>query len=161
LTPSAGLLIVRIVWITAILVGVLAILLGLLSGSDGGNSSKGSPEAAFGPGFTFEAQPNAEGAKTPALRDDRSRRAKGQIPQESPSSSGASTGSAVQPADDGGSTPVATPQPEPQPEPRPTPTPAPRPKPTPAPPQLPVAPQPAPPEPALPGITVANNNDGP
>jgi outer membrane biosynthesis protein TonB len=161
LTPSTGLLIVRITWIAAILVGVLAVLVGLLSGSDGDDSSGGSPETAFAPGFAFEAQQNAESPKTPAARDDRSRRAKGQLPGESRLTSGEPSGSADQPANDGGNTPVATPQPEPQPAPQPEPQPAPRPKPTPAPPQLPVSSQPAPPAPVEPGITVANNNDGP
>jgi hypothetical protein len=165
LTPSAGLLIVRIAWITAILVGVLAILVGLLSGTDGGDSSAGSSETAFAPGFGFEAQPEAQSAKPPARRDDRVRRAEVQLAAESRPSSGAPSRSAGRPADDGGSTPVATPQPAPQPKPtpapQPKPTPAPQPKPTPAPPQLPVSSQPAPPEPVQPNITVANNNDGP
>jgi hypothetical protein len=152
---------VRITWVTAVLVGGLAILVGLLSGSDGGDSSVSSPEAAFAPGFAFDAQQKAEGAQTPASQDDRNRRGKGQITGESRPSSAAPSGSAGQPADNGESTPVATPQPEPQPPPRPTPTPAPRPKPTPAPPQLPVSTPPAPPEPVQPAITVANNNDGP
>jgi hypothetical protein len=145
----------------AILVGGLAILVGLLSGSDGRDSSGGSPEAAFAPGFAFDARQRAESAKTPAPPEDRNRRGKGQITGESRPSSGAPSGSAGQPADNGESTPVATPQPEPQPAPRPTPTPAPRPKPTPAPPQLPVSTQSPPPEPVQPAVTVANNNDGP
>lgn len=146
-------MIVRIAWLVAVLVGLLAILVGLLSGTDGGDSSRGSPQAAFGPGFAFEAQEKAESTKTAAPRDDRNQRAKGQIPGESHPGSDAPGGSAGQPGDAGGSEPVVTPQPEP--------TPAPRPKPTPTPPQIPVSSQPAAPEPAQPPVIVANNNDGP
>jgi outer membrane biosynthesis protein TonB len=152
---------VRIAWITAILVGLLAIVVGLLSGSDGGDSSRASPEAAFAPGLAFEAQQKAHSAKTPAPRDDRSRRAKGQIPEQSRPSSGAPSGSADQPAQDNGRAPVVTPQPTPTPAPKPKPTPAPQPKPSPAPPQVPVSSQPPPPQAVQPPAIVANNNNGP
>jgi outer membrane biosynthesis protein TonB len=161
LTPSNGLVIVRIAWLVAVLVGLLAILVGLLSGTDGGDSSRGSPQAAFAPGFAFEAQEKAESTRAAAPREDRNQRAKGQIPGESHPGSDAPGGSAGQPGDAGGSEPVVTPQPEPTPAPRPEPTPAPRPKPTPTPPQIPVSSQPAAPEPVQPPAIVANNNDGP
>jgi hypothetical protein len=159
LTPSSGLLIVRIAWLAAILAGVLAVLVGLLSGTDGGPSS-GSPQAAFGPGFTFEAQEKAGSAKAAAAREDRNQVAKHRIPAESRPSSGAPSGSAGQQVDVGGAAPTVTPRPEPEPAPQPRPAPTPRPSPTPPPPQLPVSPQPAPPQPAQPAV-VANNNDGP
>ena len=150
-------MIVRIAWLVAILVGLLAILVGLLSGTDGVDSSRGSPQAGFAPGFAFEAQEKAESAGTAAPPHDRNQRAKGQIPVESHPGSDAGSGSAGQPGDAGVSEPVVTPQPEPTPAPRPKPAPAPRPKPTPTPPQIPVSSQPAPPEPVQPPA----NNDGP
>jgi outer membrane biosynthesis protein TonB len=153
--------IVRIAWITAILVGLLAILAGLLSSTDGGDSSRGSPEAAFAPGFAFEAQEKTESAEAAAPSGDRSRRVKGQLSGESRPSPGAPSGSAGQPKDTGGRAPVVTPEPTPTPSPKPKPTPAPQPKPTPAPPPVPVSSQPAPPEPVQPPVIVANNNDGP
>jgi hypothetical protein len=157
LTPSNGLVIVRIAWLAAILVGLLAILAGLHSA--GGDSSGGSPPAAVAPGFAFKAQEKTESAEAAAPRDDRNPRVKDQIPGESRSSSGGPSGSAGQPGDAGGREPVVTSQPRPTPQPKPTP--APRPKPTPAPPQVPVSSQPAPLAPVQPPVTVANNNDGP
>jgi hypothetical protein len=158
LTPSSGLLIVRIVWIAAILVGVLAILVGLLSGTDGG-PSRDPPQAASAPGFSFEAQQKPESANAPAAHEDRNRVAK-RIPVASRPSSGVQSGSADQPVDAGGDAPTVTPSPEPEPAPQPRPTPTHRPSPPPAAPQPPVSPQPAPPQPVQPAI-VANNNDGP
>jgi hypothetical protein len=162
LTPSTALVLVRIAWVGAILAGVVAILVGLASGTNGGNSSMGSPRAGFGPGFAFEAQENPESANAAAPRADLNQRSEGQIPGESRLSSGPPRASGdKRPADElggaGGSTPVATPQPAP----RPKPTPAPRPKPKPAPPQTPVESQPAVTVAVQPSITVANNNDGP
>lgn len=153
---------VRIAWITAILLCLLAILVGLLAATDGSESSKGSPQAAFGPGFAFEAQEKAQSVEIAAPRGDRNQRARGQIPGEGRPGTGAPSGSAGQTGEAGGSAPAATPEPKPAPAPEPKPTPAPRPKPAPAPPQVPVSSQPAPPEPVQPSVTVANNNtDGP
>ena len=154
---------VRIAWITAILLGLLVILLGLLRATDGGDSSKGSPLAAFGPGFAFEAQGKVPSAEIAAPRGDRNQQATGRIPGESRSGTGAPSGSAGQTGEAGGSAPAATPEPQPAPAPEPKPTPAPRPKPAPAPQQVPVSSQPAPPEPVQTPVTVANNNntDGP
>lgn len=154
-------MIVRIAWIVAILAGLLALLVGLLSQPDGGDSSGTSPKAAFAPGFAFEAQEKAESPKTAVPRDDRSRRAQDQISGDSRPSHGASSGSHVQPGDVGGRAPVVTVQPKPTPAPQPKPTPAPQPKPTPAPPRVPVSSPPAPPGPVQPPAIVANNNDGP
>ena len=154
---------VRIAWITAILMCLLVILLGLLAATDGGDSSKGSPQAAFGPGFAFEAQEKPPSVEIAAPRGDRNQQARGQISGESRPGTGAPGGSAVQTGEAGGTAPAVTPQPKPTPAPRPKPTPAPQPKPAPAPapPQVPVSSQPAPPEPVQPPVTVANNNDGP
>ena len=159
LTPSSGLLMVRIAWLAAILGGVLAVLVGLLSGTDGG-PSEGSPPAAFAPGFTFEGQEKAGSTKTAAAREDRNQAAEHRIPAESRPSSGAPSESAGQQVDVGGAAPTVTPRPEPEPAPQPRPAPKPQPTPTPAPSQPPVSPQPAPPQPAQPAV-VANNNDGP
>lgn len=154
MTPSHGLVIVRIAWLAAILVGLLVILAGLLTATDGGDPSNGSPA----PGFAFEAQA-PESAEAAAPRDDRNQRVKAQIRGESRPSSGAPSEPAGQPGDTGGRAPVVTPQPTPTPQPKPTP--APKPKPAPAPPQVPVSSQPAPTAPVQPTVTVANNNDGP
>jgi hypothetical protein len=134
--------VVRIAWLAAILVGVLAILLGLLSGGGGDPSRE---QAASAPGFAFEAQQKTESAEAAAPRDDRNQRAKGQILVGSRPGSDAPSGSAGPPDDTGGGAPEVTPQPAP----------------TPAPPQVPVSSQPAPPEPVQPPVIVANNNDGP
>ena len=133
------------------LAGVLAILMALLSGTNGGES----PVSA--PGFAFEAQERSESAKTEAPRDDRNEPANGQTPAESGPSSDAPSGSADQPGDANVSEPVVTPQPAP----RPKVPPPPRLKPPPPPP-APVSSQPAPPEPVQPSVNIANNNnDGP
>jgi hypothetical protein len=132
------------------LAGVLAILMALLSGTNGGES----PVSA--PGFAFEAQERSESAKTEAPRDDRNEPANVQTPAESGPSSGAPSGSADQPGDAGVSEPVVTPQPAPRPKP-PPPLKLP-----PPPPPAPVSSQPAPPEPVQPSVNIANNNnDGP
>jgi hypothetical protein len=148
---------------TAILAGVLAILVALISGTDGGDSSGGSHQAASAPGFAFQAQEKSESARTAAPRDDRNRPANGQVRREGRPSSAGPSRSTDQPEDAGGTAPVVTPQPAPQPNPtpapRPKPTPPPRPQPPPALPQAPA--QPAPPEAVQPPITIANNNDGP
>jgi hypothetical protein len=148
---------VRIAWVTAILLGVLAIVVGWLSGTHGGGSDRtqGASASWTPPGFAFEAEKNAEEAQAP--QDHRRRGTEHQIPAEGRSSSGGRNGSVGQPADTGAGTPLPTPQPEPPSRPAP----APRPKPAPAPPQIPVPAQPAPPEPVQPPVTVANNNDGP
>jgi hypothetical protein len=165
LTPSAGLLMVRIAWVTAILAGVLAILFGLLSGTDGGDSSGGSHQSASAPGFAFEVQEKPERPGPAVLRDDRNKPADVRIPGEAPPGSGAPSRLADQPGDAGGGAPDVTsqpaPQPKPTPAPRPNPQPPPRPKPPPPPPQAPVTSQPTPPEPVQAPINIANNNDGP
>jgi outer membrane biosynthesis protein TonB len=165
LTPSAGLQIVRIAWVTAILAGVLAILFGLLSGTDGGDSTGGSHQAASAPGFVFEAQEKPERPGPAVLRDDRNKPADVRISEERPSGSDAVSGSTDQPGDAGGGAPDVTsqpaPQPKPTPAPRPNPPPAPRPKPPPPPPQVPVTSQPTLPEPVQAPVNIANNNDGP
>lgn len=162
MTPSTGLVVVRIAWITAIVLGLVVIVVGLLAATDGGDSSKGSPQAAFGPGFDFEAQEKAQSVEIAAPRGDPNRRARGQIPGESRPGSGGPSGSAGQTGEGGESAPAATPEPKPAPAPEPKPAPAPRPKPAPSPPQVPVSSQPAPPEPVQSPVTVANNNtDGP
>src|SRR5262245_39884213 len=159
LTPSSGLVMVRTVWIAAILAGVLAVVLALLSGAD---SSRTSRQAALAPGFSFEAQHERPESTGAAPRDQRNRPAGSELTAErrpgsvAPGSAGRST--------DVGTVPVATPQPQPEaqptPAPRPRPTPAPRPRPTPTP-QTPVSPQPTSAEPAQQPAVVANNNDGP
>lgn len=148
---------VRIAWVTAILLGVLAILVGWLSGTPGGGSDRTQGASA---GFAFEGQKNAEEAQAGAPPDNPRRRTE-HVSAKSPSSSGGRSGSVSQPADTGAPTPVSRPQqdPDPQPAPQPRPAPAPRPQPTPPPPQIPA--QPAPATPIQPPVTVANNNDGP
>jgi hypothetical protein len=153
--------IVRIAWIGAILGGVVAVLVGLLSGADGGDSSGVSPQATSPPGFAFSAQAKAESGKTAAPRGDRSQRAKGHIHEESRLNSGTSSGSAGPPENASGSAPVVTSQPEPQPALKPRPTPPRQPRPTPAPPPIPVSSPPAPPAPVQAPATVANNNNDP
>jgi hypothetical protein len=152
LTPSSGLVIVRIAWISAILFGVLAILIGLLSGP--GGSSGGSSQRAFDPGFAFAPQANAKREQTPAPPAHRSRRPKREVHVDSPA---APARSVSQPVDSGGRAPVRAPPSVPAPQPRPTP----RPKPAPAPPQAPVSAPPAAPAAVQTPVTVANNNDGP
>jgi DNA-binding SARP family transcriptional activator len=158
---ATGLQIFRIAWVAALLVSVLVFLVGLFSGSDGGDSSQQTSKVALAPPpapvVGGEAQKKAQKTKNAGPQDDRSQRAKEQAPGHSHSSSGVPRGSAAQPGDAGGGAPVVTPQPAP----RPKPAPAPRPKPTPAPPQVPVSSQPAPPEQDQTTVTVANNNTGP
>jgi hypothetical protein len=158
---ATGLLIFRTAWVAAILVSVLVFLAGLFSGSDGGDSSQQTPEVAFAPPpapvVGGEAQKKAQKTRNAGPQDDRSQRAKEQAPGDGHSSSGVPRGSAAQPGDAGGGTPVVTPQPAP----RPKPTPSPRPKPTPPQPQVPVSSQPAAPEPVQTTEIVANNNTGP
>jgi hypothetical protein len=158
---ATGVLIFRTAWVAAILVSVLVFLAGLFSGSDGGDSSQQTPEVAFAPPpapvVGGEAQKKAQKTRNAGPQDDRSQRAKEQAPGDGHSSSGVPRGSAAQPGDAGGGTPVVTPQPAP----RPKPTPSPRPKPTPPQPQVPVSSQPAAPEPVQTTEIVANNNTGP
>jgi hypothetical protein len=122
----AGVVIVRITWITAILVSVLAILGGLLSGTDGRDSSQPLPGFAFtdgggspeqSPAFAlFEPAASVVGggqAKTAAPQDDRSQRTKEQAPGDSYSSSDVPHRSGSQPKDAGGRALVVTPRPRP------------------------------------------------
>jgi cytoskeletal protein RodZ len=115
----AGLAVVRVTWITAILVSVLAILSGLLSGTDGRDSSRQLPEfAMFDP-----AAPVVRGVETASAvpqedlsqRANRSQRAKQRAPGDSHSDSHSSSGvphlSGSQPEDAGGRSPVVRSQP--------------------------------------------------
>jgi hypothetical protein len=122
----AGLVTVRITWIVAILVLVLAILSGLLSGTaghdpslqlpgfgstDGGDSSRQLSEfALFDPTAPVVG---GEMTKTAAPQADRSQRAKEAALGDSHSGSGAPHRSGSQPKDAGGRVPVVTPRPNP------------------------------------------------
>jgi hypothetical protein len=123
----AGLVTVRITWITAILVSVLAILSGLLSGTDGRDSSQQLPGFAFTDGgdpsqqfldefALFDPAASVVGGgktKTAAPEDERSQRAKEEAAGDSRPSSGVPHRSGSQPKDVGGRAPVVTPQPNP------------------------------------------------
>jgi hypothetical protein len=119
---------VRITWITAILVSVLAILSGLLSGTDGRDSSRQLPGFAFADGGDSSLQlpefalfdpvapvASAGKTKTAAPQGDRRQWAKEQAPGDNHSSSGVSDRSGSQPKDAAGRAPVVTPRPKPQP----------------------------------------------
>jgi hypothetical protein len=157
LTPSTVPVIVRIAWITAILIPMLVILGELFSGGD---SSQQTPEVASTPPAApddgVEAQKEGQKTKSGAPQDDRSELAKEQAPGGSHSSSGVPPLSAAQPGDAGGRPPVVTPEPKP---PR-----APRPKPPRAPPEVPVSSQPPVSEsPSIPveATDTVGNNNGP
>jgi hypothetical protein len=121
----AGLVAVRITWITAIVVSVLAILSGLLSGTDGRDSSQQLPGSAFADGgdtsqqlpefALFDPAAALVGAgktKAAAPQDDRSQRAKEQASSDRhfDSSIPDRSGSQPQVKDPGGSGPVVTPR---------------------------------------------------
>jgi hypothetical protein len=125
----AGLVAVRITWITAIGVSVLAILSGLLAGTDGRDSSLQLPGPPFADGgdtsqqlpefALFDPAAPLVGAvktKTAAPRDDRSQRAREQAPSDRHSDSGIPdrSGSQPQPKDPGGSGPAVTPRSNPE-----------------------------------------------
>jgi hypothetical protein len=116
---------VRITWIAAIVVCGLAILSGLLSGTNVGDPSLESPGSAFADssdspqllpevalldpaqpvGEFRESQMKAQRTKTAAPQDDWGQRAKEQAPGENRSGS--------QPDDSGGGTPTDRPEPNP------------------------------------------------
>jgi hypothetical protein len=160
-TPSTVSVLVRIAWITLILIPVLIILGALLSGSDGGDSSQQSPQIASAP----PAAPviGGEAQKTAVPHHDRTGRATGQAHVISRSTS--RLPHAGQPVDSGAEAPVVTTEPEPPQATRPKPPPAPRPKPPQAAPQIPAQSQPTvtqSPSATVPTTTtIANNNDGP
>jgi hypothetical protein len=133
----AGLAAVRITWITALAVCVLAILSGLHSATDGGNSSRLLPGFDFAEGGDAgqllpdlplpdpasavggaETQSKAQKAKTAAPQGDASQRAVGQAPGESHSkahqpnrSGGHPNGTAGQPENAAGRGPAGTSRP--------------------------------------------------
>ena len=115
----AGLVAVRIVWITAIVVCALAILIGLLSSSDGGHSSQQLPGFASTEGGDpsqplpeFASFDPAAGILGPAPQQDRSGRAKEDRPGRSHSGAGIPPRSGSQLEDTGGKGPAATPRPK-------------------------------------------------
>ncbi len=146
---ATGLPIFRIAGVAAILVLVLVFLVGLFSGTDGGDSSQQEPKVAFvppaAPVVGGEAQEKAQKTKPPGPQEDRNQRAREQAP------------GAGQPGDAGGVAPVVTPGPKPPQTSRPKPPQTSRPKPPQAPPPV----SEGPPAPVEPTVTVANNNTGP
>lgn len=158
---ATGLLLFRIAWVAAILVSVLAFLVGMFSGADGGDPSQQGPKVAFAPPaapvFAGEAQNKAQKTKTPGPQDDRNQRAREQAPGAGQYTSGVPRGSAAQPGDAGGGAPVVTPGPRPPQASQPKPPPASQPKPPPASPPVSASP----PAPVETPVTVANNNTGP
>ena len=161
MTPSTVSVLVRISWITVILIPVLLILGALLSGSDGGDSSPPLPQVASAP----PAAPvvGGEAQKTAAPQIDRTRRATSQARDISQSGSGVPQ--TEEPGNAGARTPVVNPRPQPPQASRPKPQPAPRPKPPQATPEIPAPSQPTvtqTPSATVPTTdTIANNDDGP
>jgi hypothetical protein len=116
----AGLVAVRIAWITAIVVCALAILIELFSGSSGGDSLRQLPGFAFSDGGDSSPQSPEFASFDPAAplvaaaaKQDRSGRAKKGDPRNRHSRSGIPRRSGSQPEDTGGRTPVVTPRPKP------------------------------------------------
>jgi hypothetical protein len=158
----AGLAAVRITWITAIVVCVLAILTGLLSGTDSRNSSGQLPGFAFSDGGdplqqSPESAPldpaaalasvvdgKAQRTMAAAPQGDRSQRASERAPGHTHSGARVPKGTGSQPGNEGGRGPSPTLGPKPPQPPSSTPS-----KPTPAPPVSP--PKPAP----LPSVSVS------
>ena len=171
---SAGLAAVRITWITAIVVCVLAILTGLLSGTDSRNSSGQLPGFAFSDGGgPWQQSPESAAALagvvdgkaqrtlTAAPQGDRSQRADVRAPGDTHSGARVPDGSGSQPGNEGGRGPSPTPGPKPPQPSSSNPT-----KPTPAPPvsppKLPLEPvsppKPAPqPFPSPPSVSVSQS----
>jgi hypothetical protein len=115
----AGLVAVRIVWITAIVVCALAILIGLLSSSESGHSSQQLPGFASTEGGDpsqplpeFTSFDPAAGILGPAPQEDRSGRAKEDLPGGSHSGAGIPPRSGSQLEDAAGKAPAATPRPK-------------------------------------------------
>lgn len=173
----AGLVVVRIAWITTIVVCGLVILIGLLTGTGGGDATRQLPGFAFShdrdyshQSSDFQSPELASLAPSAVLADavrqkDRNRRATKSVPEESHYMPGVPTRTKSQPENTGGRTPVVTPRPKPPrtpgsdpPEPPqapsvvppklPKPPPVISPEPSPAPPESPPGPSPAPPEPS-------------
>jgi hypothetical protein len=146
---ATGLVIFRMAGVAAIPVLVLVFLVGLFSGTDGGDSSQQAPKVAFappaGPVVGGEAQKRAQKTKTPGPQDNRNQRAREQAP------------GAGQPGDAGSVAPVVTPGPKPPQTSQPKPPQTSQPKPPQAPPPV----SESPPAPVEPTVTVANNNTGP
>ena len=154
---ATGLPIFRIAGVAAIPVLVLVFLVGLFSGTDGGDSSQQEPKVAFvppaAPVVGGEAQKKAQKTKPPGPQEDRNQRAREQAP------------GAGQPGDAGGVAPVVTPGPKPPQASQPKPPQASQPKPPqasqPKPPQASPPVSVSPPAPVETPVTVANNNTGP
>jgi hypothetical protein len=168
----AGLVAVRITWITATVVCVVSILIGLLSGSDGGDSqqfpgfafsdggdSSQQPEfALFEPAaamFSAETQQKAQRTKTAAAQEDRSGRTKEGALGDGHSKSGVPPRSGSHPEGANGRAPVVRPSEKPpratsltQPKPPKAPSVSPPKLPAPSvkPPKLPQAPSVSPPK---------------
>jgi hypothetical protein len=149
---------VRIAWITAILVCAVAILIGLFSGTDGGDSSQQLPGFAFSEAGDSSQQSSESALPDPAAagvgaaaQEDRSGWAKDGAPKDSRFASGVPGLPGTQPEDTGDRTPVATPRPKGQQAPAGDPAEAPQapsvdpPKPPPTPPVAPPKPPPPPP----------------
>jgi hypothetical protein len=136
----AGLVAVRITWITATVVCVVSILIGLLSGTNGGDSSEQFPGFAFSDGgdssqqlpefalfepaaalFAAEAQQKAPRTKTAAAREDRSGRTKEGAFGEGHYRSGVPPRSGSHPQGADGRKPVVTSSPKPARAPSPNP----------------------------------------
>jgi hypothetical protein len=169
----AGLVAVRITWITAILVCAVAILIGLISGTGSGNSSPQFPGFAFSKGLSdgrdsshqssesASFHPAAAMVGAAAHRDRNGRAVKG-AHGKTHYNSGVPTRSGSQPEDSGGRTPVVTHRPKPPqgdpaeapqapsgaPTKPPQAPPVASPNPPPAPPVSPSEPSPEPPEPS-------------
>jgi hypothetical protein len=128
----AGLVAVRITWITATVVCVVSILIGLLSGTNGGDSSEQFPGFAFSDGgdpsqqlpefalfepaaaiFGAEAQQKAQATKTVAAQEDRSGRTKGVALGKGHYRSGVPPRSGSHPQGADGRKPVVTSSPKP------------------------------------------------
>jgi hypothetical protein len=153
-------MIVRIAWITAILIPVLIILSALLSGTDGGNSSQRSPEVASASPPASVAGPEAQ--KTAVPPNDRIGQAKGQASGDNHSGSGAPRGSVAKPPD--GGAPAVTPRPTPPQTTRPKPPRTPRPTPPQATGEIPAASEPPvseSPSATVPTTVTVNDDIGP
>jgi hypothetical protein len=123
----AGLVAVRIAWMTAIVVCALAILIGLFSGTDGGDSSQQLPGFAFSRDSSPQVPESAlfdpaAPMVGPAVQDGHGGLAKGSKnkragPGEGHSAFGVPPRSGSQPEDTGGGTRVVTLRPKPPPAP--------------------------------------------
>jgi hypothetical protein len=175
-----GLVAVRITWITATVVCVVSILIGLLAGTDGGGSSPGFPGFGFSDGgdssqqppefasfepaaaiFGAENQQNAQRTKIGAAQENRSVRTNEGAPGEGHFRSGVPRGSGSHPEGADRRKPVVTSSPKPPQAPSAKPPQAPSvkppklpPAPSVKPPKLPPAPSVKPPKlPPAPSVT--------